>query len=93
MAASSPEQFPLAIFATYRGARIEATVEPTGEVRLGTHTYASPSMAAVAARQMHGYAGSGKAATNGWKFWRFTDADGAVKPLDALRHLRTGAQD
>ena len=42
-------------------------------------------MAAVAARKQHGYGGEGKAATNGWTFWRFTDADEGVKPLAALR--------
>ena len=44
-------------------------------------------MAAVAARQQHGYTGSGKAATNGWTFWRYVDVDGSIKPLDALRHF------
>jgi len=42
-------------------------------------------MAAVAARKQHGYAGTGKAATNGWTFWRFTNAQGAVRPLAELR--------
>jgi hypothetical protein len=42
-------------------------------------------VAAVAARTPHGYGGAGKAATNGWTFWRFTDDNGAVKPLSALR--------
>ena len=39
-------------------------------------------MAAVAARKRHGYSGAGKAATNGWTFWRFSGADGKPKPLN-----------
>jgi hypothetical protein len=39
----------------------------------------------VAARKQHGYTGAGKAATNGWTFWRFTAADGAIKLLNELR--------
>jgi hypothetical protein len=86
VAAAHPELFPLTIFADYRGTHIEATVDEFGGIHLGQHTYASPSMAAVAARKEHGYAGEGKAATNGWTFWRYTDADGnTTKPLDELR--------
>jgi hypothetical protein len=82
-----PDLFPLAIFADYRGTHVEATVENTGLVRLGSETFTSPSMAAVAARKQHGYGGAGKAQTNGWTFWRFADADGLVKPLSALRSV------
>lgn len=87
--AASPERYPLSIFADYHGVRIDAFVESTGEIRLDSQTFMSPSMAAVAARKQHGYTGSGKAATNGWTFWRFTDTDGTVKTLDALRHSST----
>ncbi len=86
VSASTPERFPLPIFADYHGNHIEATVELSGEIRLGSEVYASPSTAAKAAKKLHGYGGAGKAATNGWDFWRFKDADGQVKPLDALRH-------
>lgn len=85
VAAARPELFPLTIFADYRGAHVEAIVEPTGAIRLGSETFTSPSMAAVAARKQHGYAGEGKAATNGWTFWRFSDTDGKPKPLNELR--------
>ena len=74
-----------AVFADYRGTRNEATVEETGAIRLGSETFTSPSMAAVAARKRHGYTGKGKAAINGWTFWHFTDAHGVVKPLNELR--------
>lgn len=80
-----PDLFPLPIFADYRGTHIEAVVEDTGLIRLGSETFTSPSMDAVAARKQHGYDGAGKAQTNGWTFWRFTDTDGLVKPLSALR--------
>ncbi len=43
------------------------------------------AMAAVAARKQHGYTGAGKAATNGWTFWRYTGKDGKAKPLNELR--------
>ena len=59
-AAAHPGLFPLAIFADYRGEHIDATVETTGAIRLGPETFRSPSMAAVAARKEHGYAGWAK---------------------------------
>jgi hypothetical protein len=83
--AKRPELFPLPIFAYYRGTKIEATVEKTGAIRLGSQTFTSPSMAAAAARKQHGYTGAGKAATNGWDFWRFVDTDGSGKTLNELR--------
>lgn len=85
VAEKRPELFPLSIFSDYRGTRIEATVEPSGEIRLGGATFTSPSTAANVARQQSGYVGAGKVATNGWIFWRFVDEDGATKPLDQLR--------
>jgi hypothetical protein len=84
-AAARSGLFPMTIFADYRGAHIEGAVDEHGLIHLGDDTFTSPSMAAVAARKAHGYSGSGKAATNGWTFWRFTDSDGTTKPLDALR--------
>lgn len=85
VAQERPQLFPLTLSASYRGVRLEATVEATGEIRLGNETFNSPSLAAAAARRQSGYTGSGKAATNGWIFWRFTDEDGNVKLLDTLR--------
>ena len=87
VAAAHPDLFPLPIFANYRGARIDATVEPNGTVRLGGEAFTSPSLAASVARKRHGYSGSGKAETNGWTFWRYADADDTLRPLDALRKV------
>ncbi len=84
-AAQHPDRFPLTIFANYRGTRIEATVEESGLIRLGSESFTSPSMAGTAARKQHGYTGAGKAATNGWTFWRYTGEDGTAKPLNELR--------
>ncbi len=84
-AAQHPDRFPLTIFANYRGTRIEATVEESGLIRLGSESFASPSMAAVAACKQHGYSGAGKATKNGWTFWRYTGEDGTTKPLNEFR--------
>lgn len=76
---------PLPLHAVYRERHIEATLEAPGVIRLGDSVFASPSAAASAARKLFGYRGAGDAATNGWDFWRFRDADGRLKPLWALR--------
>jgi hypothetical protein len=76
---------PLPIHSVYRGERAEATIESDGTFLFDSNGYRSPSLAASAARRALGYAGVGKAATNGWTFWRFTDADGVERTLDALR--------
>lgn len=83
--AAMPERFPLPIRALYRGDTIDAVVEPTGVITYENAVYKSPSAAANEARKRSGYVGEGRVATNGWVFWRFTDADGLEKPLDTLR--------
>ncbi len=50
-----------------------------------SESFASPSMAAVAASKQHGYTGAGKATKNGWTFWRYTGEDGTTKPLNEFR--------
>ena len=80
-----PSLFPLAIFADYRGAHLEAVIETDGIIRIGSETFTSPSTAAASARRASGYLGAGKAQTNGWTFWRFNGDDGATRLLDELR--------
>jgi hypothetical protein len=85
IAAVRPDLFPLSLFANYHGERIEAMVEPSGQIRFGEKTYASPSTAANAARSTGGFAGTGRVTTNGWNFWRYTDTAGTAKKLGTLR--------
>ena len=85
IATERPDLFPLAIFANYHGERVEAIVEPSGQIRFQGQTHASPSTAANAAREAGGFAGAAKVRTNGWDFWRFTDNDGTTKKLRTLR--------
>ena len=77
--------FPLTIFATYRTSGSRALIDPSGVIHVGGESFTSPSMAASAARRQHGYTGAGKAATNGWTWWRFIDEHGATVLLDELR--------
>ncbi len=86
-AAARPDLFPLTIFATYRGEKIEATIDSAGVIQVGEETFTSPSMAAGAARRQHGYTGAGKAETNGWTWWRFSPEDGTAQLLDQLRKM------
>lgn len=85
LVASQPEWFPLELTGRYRGKLIEARIELSGDVAYAGKSYRSPSSAASAARQDHGYTGSTGAQTNGWDFWRFVDDNGREWPLNALR--------
>jgi Restriction Enzyme Adenine Methylase Associated len=81
---------PLDLHTTYRGERAEARIEMDGSVTYRGRSFRSPSLAASAARKALGYTGVGKAETNGWMFWRYTDRDGVSKKLDTLRSERVG---
>jgi RAMA domain-containing protein len=76
---------PLDLHTIYRRQRAEARIETDGSVTFGGRSFRSPSLAASAARKALGYSGLGKAETNGWTFWRYTDREGIAKKLDALR--------
>jgi hypothetical protein len=84
-----PDFFPLRIQATYRGHAIHAHVSAAGDVEYNGETYKTPSAAANAARRDHGFGGVTRVRTNGWTWWHFTDIDGSLKSLDALRDDRT----
>ncbi len=61
-----------------KGLTETAQVLPNGTLKIGSTTYDSLSSAArAAARFKHGYTGDGRAATNGWVWWRFVDEAGA----------------
>lgn len=76
---------PLDLHATYRDQRAEARIERDGSITFGGRSFRSPSLAASAARKALGYTGAGKAETNGWTFWRYSDRQGIPKKLAALR--------
>ena len=81
-------QPPLDLHKTYLGQALTARVESDGSVTFQGGAFRSFSTAASAARVAGGYSlkpGRTSPATNGWNFWRFTDADGQDKRLDALR--------
>jgi hypothetical protein len=81
-------ELPLRLFATYLGVEAEAFLHADGTIRFGHRSFASPSHAAQAARLALGYRGSGKAATNGWTWWRYEDLDGVPRRLNMLRGHR-----
>jgi Restriction Enzyme Adenine Methylase Associated len=85
VAKQRPDMFPLTVFATYRGSRVEAVIAPSGDITFARQSFSSPSTAASAARLGAGYSGSSGAATNGWDFWSYRDEDGRVQPLWRLR--------
>ena len=74
----------MSIEAAYKGEHVRATIQPDGSVVWRDQTYASLSRAG-------GYAIGGvngrdaNESVDGWIFWRFRDADGQLKRLDALR--------
>jgi hypothetical protein len=78
-------QLPLALHANYRGQKAEALITGDGAIVFRGQHFTSPSIAASAARKALGYTGSGKAATNGWAWWRFTGVDGKDHLLNELR--------
>lgn len=76
---------PLRLHSKYLGADAEAFVQSDGTITFEGSTYKSPSQAASAAKRALGYAGLGKASANGWAWWRYEDAEGALQELAVLR--------
>jgi restriction system protein len=73
-----PVNYPLSIFARYRGAVIEASLLETGEVIVDGQTFSSVSSAGMAV--------TGWKSCNGWSFWHFINTvDNADYLLDVLR--------
>lgn len=73
---------PLKIYKKYKGVNLTATVSPDGSVEFNGQRFDSCSTAASVAR---GTVVGGNPATNGWTFWKYTDADGKPRQLDYLR--------
>lgn len=80
---------PLSLGCTYKGVRLDATVEADGSVRHAGNTYDSLSSAGAAAKGA--VVGGGKTpATNGWDFWRYRDSvTGELRPIGDLRQKLT----
>ena len=74
-----------ALHTTYKRQEVTARVEADGAVTFRGHIFPSLSSAAAAARRYVSGTPDARFPTNGWTFWRFTDADGQIKPVDALR--------
>jgi len=67
---------PTTLRARYRGKLVRARVRRDGSVRVASHLYNSPSLAASAIT---------KRPMNGWTFWTFERAPGDWVPLNELR--------
>jgi len=72
---------PLALFCTYKGRQLSATLRPDGSVDFDGTAYESCSQAAETAR---GTAPGRRMNTNGWSFWRYDDR-GAARQLTHAR--------
>ena len=86
----------LALEKTFKGVKLEATIEADGRVRFGEESYDSLSTAAGMARKTVIGAPPGRAypQTNGWTFWQYRDAStGDLRPIDELRSRYHEAED
>ena len=84
-----------ALHTTYKRQEITAHVEADGAVMFRGDSFSSLSSAAAAARRFVSGTPNARFPTNGWDFWRFTDADGQIKKIDVLRQrfLAKGGSD
>jgi hypothetical protein len=78
---------PVQLTRVYKGRTLTATIEPDASVTCLGRRFASPSMAASAARaSIIGSAPGGRPpATNGWDFWRVVSGEGRSTPLTSFR--------
>ena len=74
------------IFALYKKKRIEASLnKDTGEVEYESVLFKNPTAASLSAVTKNG---AGRHVTqNGWKFWKYRDESGDVKPISELRKM------
>ena len=77
-------QPPLDLQRTHKGQAFSARIEIDGSVTFRDKRFRSVSAASQAAQIATGISGK-PPASNGWRFWKFTDADGKAKPIDVLR--------
>ncbi len=75
---------PLDIHRTYKQRLHRARIESDGSISFQGKRYSTPSGAGSAVRLLHG-APRDSAQTAGWSFWRYTDSDGKVETIGALR--------
>jgi hypothetical protein len=78
---------PLDLVKRYKGKDLTARIEPDGGVRCLGEVFNSLSLAAGRARAsvIGSPPGRKYPQTNGWTFWKYRDASGALKEVDDLR--------
>lgn len=79
---------PLELERTYKGARLTASIQPSGTVRFGDADCATLSAAGGVARKsiLATPPTEPPPATNGWTFWQFRDPKtGNLRDMDSLR--------
>lgn len=83
---------PLVLHTRFKGRELLAEVNADGQIVFDGRVYDSLSMAGGMARRLvSGPPAKGEYwSTNGWEFWRFTDQDGSVRPIAALRSAARG---
>jgi hypothetical protein len=79
---------PLKLEKVYKGAHLEAEIQPDGTIVFDGETYRSLSLAASFARKSIIGAPEGRKypQTNGWTFWKYHDKErGKLVEIDVLR--------
>ena len=79
---------PLKLEKVYKGAHLEAEIQPDGTIVFDGDTYKSLSLAAALARKSIIGAPEGRRypQTNGWMFWKYWDSEtGRLEEIDILR--------
>ncbi len=74
-------QFPIPVYATYKGNRFEAKLFADGSMEVNGEKFKSPSGAGKAAK--------GGKSTNGWTFWKIKETD---ETIDKLYHIVKGTK-
>jgi hypothetical protein len=86
---------PLKLERTYKGAHLEAEIQPDGTIVFDGETYRSLSLAASFARKSIIGAPEGRKypQTNGWAFWKYHDKEtGNLEEIDVLRQRYLNGQ-
>jgi hypothetical protein len=86
---------PLRLERVYKGAHLEAEIQPDGTIVFDGETYRSLSSAGAFARKSIIGAPEGRKypQTNGWRFWKYRDWEtGKLKDIDVLRQRYLNGQ-
>jgi hypothetical protein len=86
---------PLKLEKIYKGAHLEAEIQPDGTIVFDGETYRSLSLAASFARKTIIGAPEGRKypQTNGWAFWKYHDREtGKLEEIDVLRQRYLNGQ-